>query len=92
MKKIIQRTKKFEKSFLKLQKNIREKFIIKLEIFINDENAAVLKTHQLKGTMKSYYAFSVTGDVRAIYKKEILNNRTIFVFTFVDIGGHNSVY
>jgi len=52
----------------------------------------VLKTHQLKGAMKSYFAFSVTGDVRAIYRKEILNNKTIFVFTFVDIGGHSKVY
>lgn len=92
MKKIIRRTRKFEKSFLKLQKNIREKFIIRLGIFIDDEYAAVLKTHQLKGGMKSYYAFSVTGDIRAIYKKEILNNKTVFVFTFVDIGGHSKVY
>ena len=92
MKKIIQRTRRFEKSFLKLPKKIREKFIIRLKIFIEDEHAVVLRTHRLEGTMKTYYAFSVTGDVRAIYRKEVLENKTVFVFTFVDIGRHSEVY
>lgn len=92
MKKIIQRTKGFEKSFSKLPGKIQRKFIDRLEIFVNDQNAAALKIHPLRGDMKDCYAFSVTGDVRAIFRKQILDNRTVFVFTFVDIGGHSAVY
>lgn len=91
MRKVIQRTRKFEKSFSKLPRKIREKFVTKLKIFIEDEHAAVLKTHRLEGTMKMYYAFSVTGNVRAIYRKETLDNKAVFVFTFVDIGRHSEV-
>lgn len=91
MKKIIQRTRRFEKSFLKLPKKNKEKFVARLQVFIEDEYAAVLRTHRLEGTMKAYYAFSVTGDVRVIYRKEVLDNKTVFVFTFVDIGKHSEV-
>jgi addiction module RelE/StbE family toxin len=92
VKKIIQRTKRFEKSFVKLSKKAQAKFIERLEIFIENENSSLLKTHQLKGEMKEYYAFSVTGDIRAIYKKEVRDNKTILIFTFIDIGGHSKVY
>ena len=92
MKKVIQRTKRFEKAFSKLSKKVREQFVYRLEIFINDEKASVLKRHPLKGNMKEYYAFSVTGDIRAIYRKEMLKNKTVLIFTFIYIGGHSEVY
>lgn len=92
MKKIIQRTKRFEKSFAKLSKKVQEKYIEKLEVFIDNENASALKNHKLKGKMKQYYAFSVTGDIIAIYRKEIYDNKMILVFTFIEIGGHSEVY
>ena len=92
MKKIIQRTRRFEKSFGKLNVKTQKLFIKKLEIFIDDEYSPSLKTHALKGKRKDEYAFSVTGDIRAIYEKAIIKKEEIFVFKFVDIGGHGKVY
>lgn len=92
MQKIIQRTKGFEKAFRKLDQNCKKQFIKKLEQFIDDEYAIGLKTHRLKGKRKDEFAFSVTDDVRAIYRKIKFNNEQIIIFTFIDIGGHNKVY
>ncbi len=92
MKKIIQRTRGFEKSFIKLTPKLRGKFIKCLEIFLEDEFAPALKTHQLKQDRKGEWSFSVAHDVRAIYRKEILDNKMVVVFTFVDIGSHSRVY
>ncbi len=92
MNKIIQRTRRFEKSFGKLNVKTQKLFIKKLRIFINDEYQSSLRTHKLKGKRKNEYAFAVTDDIRAIYEKRIQKGKEILVFTFVDIGGHNRVY
>ena len=90
MKKIVGRTRGFEKAFLRLNKKIQEKFIQKLELFLEDENSKTLKSHRLKGNRKNEFSFSVTGNFRAIYKKDICNE--VIVFTFINIGKHNQVY
>lgn len=92
MKKIVQRTKGFEKSFLKLQPKWRRKFIKKLELFLEDELHPILKTHELKGNQKGYWSFSVAHDIRAIYRREIANGKMVIIFTFIDIGSHSKVY
>ncbi len=92
MKKIIQRTRRFEKSFGKLNVKTQKLFIKKLGIFIDDEHSSSLRTHKLKGKRKNEYAFSVTDDIRAIYEKRVRKGKEILVFTFVDIGGHSKVY
>lgn len=92
MKKIIQRTKGFEKSFIKLHSKTQHLFIKKLSLFIDDEYAPSLRTHGLKGKQKGYYAFSVTSDIRAVYAKQTHKEKEVYIFTFVDIGGHNKVY
>ena len=92
MKKIIQRTRRFEKSFGKLYIKTQKLFIKKLGIFINNEHSTSLNIHKLKGKRKSEYSFSITYDVRAIYEKRLLKNKEVLIFKFVDIGGHNKVY
>ncbi len=92
MRKIIQRTKGFEKDFKKINKQYQVKFLEKLGIFIDNEFDISLKTHELKGKRKGEFSFSVSGDIRAIYKKEILNNQEIIIFKFFRIGTHNRVY
>lgn len=92
MKKIIQRTRRFEKSFLKLNKKTQELFISKLKIFIDNEYFPSLRTHALKGKHENEYAFSITADVRAIYEKTTIKKEEILIFKFIDIGGHNKVY
>ena len=92
MKKIIQRTKRFEKSFVQLTSKLKNKFIKKLGFFIEDEFHPSLDTHRLKGKQKDKWAFSLTDDIRAIYVKKLKNKKTIIIFTFVEIGTHNKVY
>jgi mRNA-degrading endonuclease YafQ of YafQ-DinJ toxin-antitoxin module len=92
MKKIIQRTRRFEKSFSKLNLKTQKLFIKKLGIFIDDEYCLSLRTHQLKGKRKKEYAFSITDDIRAVYERRMDKNKEILIFTFIDIGGHNRVY
>ena len=92
MKKIIQRTRRFEKSFARLNFKTQKLFIKKLGIFIDDEYAISLRTHKLKGRGVGEYAFSVTDDIRAIYEKRSMKEMEIIIFMFVDIGGHNKVY
>ncbi|MDD3861364.1 MAG: hypothetical protein PHP74_00500 [Candidatus Gracilibacteria bacterium] len=92
MKKIIQRTGRFEKSFGKLNAKTQKLFIKKLGIFIDNEYSTSLKTHKLKGKRQNEYAFSITDDIRAIYEKYSQKGKEILIFKFVDIGGHNKVY
>lgn len=92
MRKIVQRTKRFEKSFLKLQSKWRKKFIKQLELFLEDEFHPLLKTHGLKGDRRGQWSFSVAHDIRAIYRKEVTNGKTTIIFTFIDIGSHSKVY
>lgn len=92
MKKIIQRTRRFEKSFGKLNAKTQKLFIKKLGIFIDDEYSPSLRTHKLKGKHQNEYAFSVTDDIRAIYGKHSRKEKEILIFKFVDIGGHSKVY
>lgn len=92
MKKIIERTRRFEKSFVKLNIKAQKLFLKKLGIFIDNEYETSLKTHKLKGKRNNEYAFSVTDDIRAIYEKRSRNGKEILIFTFVEIGGHNRVY
>ena len=90
MQKIVRRTRGFEKAFVKLDKKIQEKFIQKLEIFLENENDRTLRNHRLKGSRKNEFSFSITGDFRAIYEKE--KDNAVIIFTFIDIGKHSQVY
>ncbi|QQR55653.1 hypothetical protein IPG41_03715 [Candidatus Peregrinibacteria bacterium] len=68
------------------------KFIKQLELFLEDEFHPLLKTHELKGNRQGEWSFSVANDIRAIYRKEIVNGKTVIVFTFIDNGSHSKVY
>lgn len=87
MKKVV-RTPYFRKVF---QKRIRfhpilyALFYQKLELFLNGDT---LKTrpHSLKGNMSGQSAFSITADIRVIYKEE---KKLIRLY---DVGTHLQVY
>jgi addiction module RelE/StbE family toxin len=57
-----------------------------MEMFLADKANPVLRDHQLIGRFSDFRAFSVTGDVRIIYKEFPDHIRLI------DIGTHNQVY
>lgn len=92
MKKVIQRTKGFEKAFVKLSSKWRQKFIKQLEIFLEDEFDARLKTHELQGARKGEWSFSLAYNIRAIYIKDTDKGKEVITFTFIDVGSHSKVY
>lgn len=57
-----------------------------LSLFILFPGNPSLKDHQLTGDKSEYRAFSVTGDIRVIYK--VFKDQ----FVFYDIGSHDQVY
>lgn len=92
MRKIVNTTKRFDKSLKKLIPKQRDNFYHKLEIFLKDEYDSRLKTHQLKGSRSEEYSFSLNSDMRVIYEKAIIGDKESIVFTFIDIGTHNKIY
>ena len=80
---------KFKKHFKKRiapSRKIRVKFHEKVELFLEDCYHPSLRTHQLKGSKRGYWSFSVTGDIRVVYK---IAGKTLFLY---DIGTHPQVY
>lgn len=84
---------KYHKIFLKHyrqridpHKNLVARFRQRLEIRIGDPKSAVLGDHQLVGKLQQYRSFSVTGDIRVIYR---VDGDELLLY---DIGSHSQVY
>ena len=81
--------KRFQKIY---NKRIRQnnalvlRFEERLTLFARNPQSPLLNDHPLKGNKEGLRAFSITGDVRAIY---YIVGDTAY---FVDIGTHNQVY
>ena len=78
--------KNFKKRILR-NSPLVTKYKERVMLFIQDVYNPLLHTHILKGKMREYRSFSITGDVRVIY---IQQNKTITLF--IDIGTHAQVY
>lgn len=83
----------YHKAFLKhyrqrilLHKNLVKKFKQRRKLFLEESKHPQLKDHRLKGEKKQYRAFSISGDIRVVYKKL---NETIRLY---DIGTNAQVY
>lgn len=86
----LQYAKKFLKHFKERiipYPNLRLHFDSRIDIFRNNPYYPLLRDHALKGSQKGLRAFSVTGDIRVIYR--IVDSNTI---QLLDIGTHNQVY
>lgn len=86
---IVSRHSQFKKHFKKRvlpSPKLASKFEERLRLFLADPENQLLKNHQLKGKKKNYYSFSITGDIRVVYK--IKGN----ILQLYDIGTHNQVY
>ena len=84
---------KYHREFLKSYKKriapypkLEKQFKKQLERFIKDPKHPLLKNHKLIGRKKSFRAFSVTGDIRVVYR---VIDGAIWLY---DIGSHNQVY
>ena len=87
---IVTRHTQFRKNFKKRiasNATLGKKFQDRLSLFITDRTHSQLQDHRLIGKWQGFRAFSVTGDIRVIYRQK--NSNTIELY---DIGTHNQVY
>ncbi len=70
-----------------LNKALCVKFRERVKRFESDRTDPILKDHALVGKKSGYRAFSVTGDIRVVYKMKDGDTALL-----VDIGSHNQVY
>lgn len=81
--------KNFKKHFklrIEPEPSLDQNFRERLELFLNNSMDPTLKDHPLKGEKSTYRSFSITGDIRVVYKKV---EDGIMLY---DIGSHNQVY
>ena len=78
--------KDFTKDFKKISPKIKKKFQERLVLFEKDEFDPVLNNHALKGKWLGYRSINVTGDMRAIFKRDA--NSALFV----TIDSHSNLY
>lgn len=74
---------RFRKSFLRLERRIRDVASVKMDIFKADPFDSRLRTHKLKGVFEGYYAFSIDYSHRVIFR--FAEDGTVLLHT---IGGH----
>lgn len=78
--------KDFKKKYHKLPPKIVEKLDDRLRLFSKDEFDPMLNNHALKGKWIGYRSINVTGDIRAIFKRDTESA------LFVAIDTHSKLY
>jgi addiction module RelE/StbE family toxin len=76
----------FTKSYKKLSPKVKVKLENRLRFFSKDEFNPVLNNHALKGRWLGYRSINVTGDFRAIFKRDVNN------VLFVAVDTHSNLY
>jgi addiction module RelE/StbE family toxin len=77
-------TKKFEREYKKLSKEIKLKVESREVIFRKNQHALTLKTHKLSGELGDFWSFSVDFSYRIIF--EFVDQGNVF---FHSIGSHD---
>jgi addiction module RelE/StbE family toxin len=77
----------FHKQFRKLSVSIQDKFAERIVLFVADSTHPCLRVHPLKGNHAGYWSMNITGDVRAVYKREGKE-----MILLVLIGTHSQLY
>lgn len=67
--------------------NIDKKFEKRLKLFILNPRNPQLRDHKLIGSLQNFRSFSITGDIRLVYRW--IDEYTLELY---DIGTHNQVY
>jgi len=84
---IIQYLPKFKKQYKKLPKVFQLQFDERLQLFLIDPTAPMLRVHPLKGEYAGYWSMNVNGDIRALY---VLKGEELIIFAL--IGSHSELY
>jgi mRNA interferase YafQ len=79
-------SKNFIKQSKKLDKEIRDKIVLRIQLFNKNPLDYELNNHQLKGKFKLYRSINITGNYRALY----LNKGDDIIFDIV--GTHSQQY
>ena len=79
--------KKLYKSRIAPNKKLVQQTGVRISLFQSNRKNPSLKDHKLTGAKKELRAFSISGDIRIVYRP-ISDNEVIFL----DIGSHNQVY
>ncbi|MFA6227471.1 MAG: type II toxin-antitoxin system RelE/ParE family toxin [Candidatus Paceibacterota bacterium] len=74
----------FVKKFNKLEENLQDEVIEKIELFKDARNHKILKVHKLHGQFKNCYSFSVNYEFRIIFSYASKKDVDILA-----IGGHD---
>jgi addiction module RelE/StbE family toxin len=74
----------FIKEFNKLNNDLQEEVLEKIELFKDVSNHKNLKVHKLNGKYNEFYAFSVNYDYRIIFEYKTKNE-----IHFLDVGNHD---
>ncbi len=79
-------SKKFDKQFTKLPEKIKNQYIERIQIFVQDPNDIILNNHSVHYLYEGCRSINISGDVRALY--EMVDDTALFV----RIGTHSELY
>ena len=68
----------FEKAYVKLCVEEKDRFKERINIFLNNPFYYSLNNHALKGKYSGYRSINIGGDLRAIFK--MINEETIHIY------------
>ena len=77
-------TKKFEREYKKISRDVKLKIESKESIFRKNPHSHSLKTHKLSGQMEDFWSFSVDFKYRIVF--EFINTKIVY---FHSIGNHD---
>lgn len=77
----------FERQFKRCNRDIRAAIIQRQELFVHNRRNDLLRDHALSGELKGSRSFSVTGDIRVIYR--FVEDSTAL---FLEVGTHHELY
>ena len=77
------------KKRIKSVPHLHQKFIRRIKIFSYSPSELILRDHALKGRLKGYRAFSITGNIRIIYRYVDKEKKKVLL---IDVGTHTQIY
>jgi len=78
---------RFIRAFQKIDPDLQEEIIEKVELLKDPENHKRLKVHKLSGKLKEIWSFSVNYRIRITFAKVKKN-----IFILETVGTHDEVY
>lgn len=79
-------SKGFKKRLKLLPSKIQAQTDARLRLFAADPTNPLLRQHPLKGGLKGYFSINISGDMRAVFRRDG------DAITFVLIGTHSQLY